>query len=255
VLLTIDIGNTCTNAGVFEGEELRAKTSWATDAEASADQLAAQVVDFLHEVKPARAVYACVVPRLSERWEQALQQAFGVQAVACSARTAADLFPVDYPQVDSIGADRVADAIALRRYYGAPAVAVDFGTATNIEVLDKQGKFLGGIIAPGAELSMNALFAKAAKLEAYPLENPLHAIGKSTKEAVLSGIMYGEADRADGLVRRIFEEMDFDDTVPVVATGGLATTIAPFSRLITDVDQTLTLKGLWLLDAFLQGCA
>lgn len=140
----------------------------------------------------------------------------------------------------------MADAVAARELFGSPVIVVDFGTATNIEVVDKQGRFLGGIIAPGVQTGAAALFSHATRLAAIDLIDPHHAIGRNTEEALQAGIVYGEADRADGLVRRVVEELGYD--APVVATGGLAP-IAGCSRTITAVQPDLTLVGLRLVYA------
>ena len=170
---------------------------------------------------------------------------YGVDALACTAATAGELFPTDYANPAEIGADRVADAVAAKALYGAPVVVVDFGTATNIEVIDRDGKFAGGIIAPGVDTSANALFSRASRLAAIDLVDPHTAIGGSTEQAIQAGIVYGEADRVDGLVRRVFAQLGYEATV--VATGGLAPRVAPLSATIDRVDPELTLSGLRML--------
>lgn len=135
----------------------------------------------------------------------------------CNAETAAGLFDADYPNPREIGADRVADAVAARALYGAPVVVVDFGTATNIEVVDRDGRFRGGVIAPGVQTSANALFTHGAQLPDIALVAPPAVIGTNTVEAIQSGIMLGEADRVDGLVRRIFDQLGY--SAKVIATA------------------------------------
>ena len=157
------------------------------------------------------------------------------------------LFRTDYPAPHEIGADRIADAVAAKERYGAPVVVVDFGTATNIEVTDRDGNFVGGVIAPGVETSAAALYSHATRLAAIELADPHQAIGTSTETAIQAGIVYGEADRVDGLVRRIFAQLGYE--APVVATGGLATCVAELSATITHVDPELTLEGLRLIAA------
>ena len=147
---------------------------------------------------------ASVVPQLTLAWSAAVHYLLGKEALVCTAETAGALFEADYPNPREIGADRVADAVAAKELYGAPVIVVDFGTATNIEVVDKDGRFVGGIIAPGVETSATALFSHATKLGAIDLVDPKTAIGHNTEQAMQSGIVYGEADRVDGLVRRIF---------------------------------------------------
>ncbi len=139
----------------------------------------------------------------------------------------------------------MADGVAARARYGAPVVVVDFGTATNIEVIDREGRFRGGVIAPGVQTSANALFSHGARLPVIDLVVPPAVIGTSTVEPIQSGIMYGEADRVDGLVRRIFAQLGYE--APVIATGGLAPVVAPHSATITEVNPELTLEGLRLI--------
>lgn len=188
---------------------------------------------------------ASVVPQLTKAWVRAVEDATGAEPLVCSAATAAGLFEADYPRPNEIGADRIADAVAARAIYGAPAVVVDFGTATNIEVIDREGRFIGGIIAPGVQTSANALFAQGARLPVIDLAAPPAPIGTSTVEAIQSGIILGEIDRVDGLVRRIFAQLGYE--APVIATGGLATSMAPHSATITAVNPELTLEGLRLI--------
>ena len=188
---------------------------------------------------------ASVVPALTASWKRALVAVTGKEPLVCNARTAADLFLTTYENPAEIGADRVADAVAARALYGAPVVVVDFGTATNLEVVDRDGRFVGGIIAPGLETSAAALFSHATKLPAIDLVDPGSAIGRNTVHAMQAGIVYGEADRVDGFVRRVFAELGY--TAPVVATGGLATTVSPLCATVTDVNPELTLEGLRLI--------
>lgn len=252
MLLTIDVGNTQTVIGAYRGGKLACTWRVATDKAQTADEIRASLAmlffaDGIAAEEVRGAALASVVPRLTEAWLGAARAMFGVEALVCSARTAGPLFPTDYPQPDEVGSDRVADAVAARERYGAPVVVVDFGTATNIEVIDREGRFVGGIIAPGVETSAQALFSHATRLAAIGLDDPGCAIGRSTDAAVRSGIVYGEADRVDGLVRRIFGQIGY--RAPVVATGGLAPLVAAHSSEITEVDPWLTLEGLCLVYA------
>lgn len=200
------------------------------------------------------AVMASVVPALTAQWCQMLDEYLGVKASICDATAAieAGLLTCDYPNPEEIGADRVADAIAARQLFGAPVVVVDFGTATNIEVIDANGCFVGGIIAPGVSTSAEALFSNATRLAATSLVAPVAAIGKSTEEALQSGIVLGEAGRIDALVNRVCKELGCESRAvggccSVVATGGLASIVAEHSNQITDVIPELTLEGMRLL--------
>ena len=253
MLIAIDVGNTQTAIGLYAKRfSPDTERMWriATNQTQTADELRARLANLLavDEVDDSAidgAALASFVPRLTEAWCEALFDMGGLDAFVCTAESAGSLFPTDYPNPHEIGADRVADAVAARTLYGAPVVVVDFGTATNIEVIDRHGSFIGGIIAPGVETSASALFSHATKIATVGLADPQTAIGKSTEYAVLSGVVYGEADRVDGLVRRVFDEIGY--RAPVVATGGLATTMARYSREITETNPELTLEGLRLL--------
>lgn len=250
MLLAIDIGNTQTVIGVFDGAELRHMWRVATNKADTSDELRLKAKPLLDSEGIAVAdvggsIIASVVPSLSAAWKRALSGMLGCDPVVCSAETAADLFATSYDNPSEIGADRVADAVAARMLYGAPVIVVDFGTATNLEVVDAQGLFVGGIIAPGLETSAAALFSHATKLPSIELVDPGSAIGKNTVHAMQSGIVYGEADRVDGFVRRVFDELGYN--APVVATGGLATTMAPLCKTITHVNPELTLEGLRII--------
>ena len=247
MLLTIDIGNTQTVIGVYDGSDLRHMWRVATNKSHTPDELRLKIMPLLEAVGYASAdikgsVMASVVPYLTSAWCEALEDLLGESPLICNAQTAGALFKTDYANPAEIGADRVADAVAARALYGAPVVVVDFGTATNIEVIDRDGRFVGGVIAPGMETSAAALFSHATKLAATELEDPGTGIGGNTVQAIQIGIVYGEVDRVDGLVARIFDQLGY--TAPVIATGGLARRVAPLSRTITEVNQELTLEGL-----------
>lgn len=250
MLLTLDIGNTQTVLGVFQGTTLKAMWRIATDKAATSDELRVKLLPLLAaEAIETDSIDGCaiasVVPTLTSSWEQAVSRVFGCTALICSTAIAAELFEADYDNPTEIGADRIADAVAAKEIYGAPVVVVDFGTATNIEVIAADGRFQGGIIAPGLETSAAALFSHATKLPTIDLHEPPSVIGKNTVHAMQAGIVFGEADRVDGFVRRIFDELGYK--TPVVATGGLATTMAPLCSTVTAVNPELTLEGLRII--------
>ncbi len=248
MLLAIDVGNTQSVIGVYDGADLKHMWRIATNKNHTADELRMKLVPLLESegidaTRLSGAVLASVVPQLTGGWQSALRKLTGAEAVVCTAAAAGeDLFPTAYSNPAEIGADRVADAVAARALYGQPVVVVDFGTATNIEVIDRDGVFVGGVIAPGVETSASALFSHANRLSAIELEDPHTAIGDNTAHAIQAGIVYGEVDRVDGLVGRIFAQLGYE--APVVATGGLAPRVAPLSRTITQVNSELTLEGL-----------
>ncbi|MEE8721885.1 MAG: type III pantothenate kinase [Eggerthellaceae bacterium] len=250
MILAIDVGNTQTVIGVFDDARLVHMWRLGTNSAHTPDELRLKVVPLIEGegIAPSQiegAALSSVVPSLTEAWEAALARQFGQAPVVCSAETAGRLFDTTYPNPREIGADRIADAVAARTRYGAPVIVVDFGTATNMEVIDREGRFVGGIIMPGLETSARALFSRATKLAAVELVDPGHVIGRSTSEAMQAGIVYGEIDRVDGLVRRIFAELGYEPKV--VATGGLAPRMAPLSSTVTAIDADLTLEGLRLV--------
>ncbi len=250
MLLVIDVGNTQTVIGVYDGANLVRMWRLSTEKKNTADELRLKAEPLIGRMgidlsQIGGAALASVVPALTQAWCAALEDMLGHAPIVCSASSAGTLFDADYPNPAEIGADRVADAVAARALYGAPVVIVDFGTATNIEVVDKDGRFVGGIIAPGVETSASALFSHATKLAATDLVDPHTAIGKSSAQAIQAGIVYGETDRVDGLVRRVFAQLGYE--APVVATGGLAFRMAPLSATITHTNPELTLEGLRLI--------
>lgn len=250
MLLAIDVGNTQTVLGVYQDDELVHMWRLATNKLVTADELGLTILSFLHAEglecdKIDGGILASVVPALTDAWKFALSDRIGIDPILCSAKTAGSLFKTDYANPGEIGADRVADAVAAQHVCGAPVLVVDFGTATNIEVVDKEGVFRGGIIAPGLETSADALFAHATKLSATELVDPHTAIGRNTTEAIQAGLVYGEVDRIDGLVRRIFKQLGYEATV--VATGGLSCRVGDLCETVTTIIPELTLIGLRLI--------
>src|SRR4051812_43801148 len=154
--------------------------------------------------------------------------------------------PIRYDDPREVGPDRIANAVAGRERYGAPCIVVDFGTSTNFDVVSPAGEYVGGVLAPGIEISMDALFERAARLVKVDFVEPETAIGKTTESALRSGLVYGFAGQVDGIVERIRAELG-DGAAPVVATGGLAELIAPHAHTVGKVDSFLTLEGLKLV--------
>src|SRR5207244_8453042 len=154
--------------------------------------------------------------------------------------------PIRYDDPRELGPDRIVNAVAARERYGAPSIVVDFGTSTNFDVVSAEGEYVGGVVAPGIEVSMDALFERAARLVKVDFVAPETAIGKTTESALRSGLVYGFAGQVDGIVERIRAELG-DESTPVTATGGLAELIAPHSKTIGKVDPFLTLEGLRLV--------
>lgn len=247
MLLAVDVGNTQTVLGIYNGDELVHMWRLATSVDSTSDETRIKLHALLEAENLDRhlidgAVLASVVPALTHTWEKVCQRHFGIDPVVVSSQSCADMLGIAPGTFTELGADRVADAVAAISLYQAPVIVVDFGTATNIEVIDAQGHFKGGIIAPGVESSMRALFSRASLIPAVELEDPGVAIGRNTTEAVQVGIVVGEAARIGGLVGRIQEQLGYDATV--VATGGLAHRIAPMSSVIKEINLELTLQGL-----------
>src|SRR5207245_2698289 len=180
------------------------------------------------------------VPLLLRSYEE-LSERLGVEllAVGPGARTG---IAVRYDDPREVGPDRIVNAVAAKERYGAPCIVVDFGTSTNFDVVSPEGEYVGGVLAPGIEISMEALFQRAARLVKVDFAEPPSVIGKTTESALRSGLVYGFAGQVDGIVTAIRGELGVD--APVVATGGLAELIAPHAHTIERVDPFLTLEGL-----------
>lgn len=246
MLLAIDMGNTQTALGLFDGEELVHSWRMPTDRSFTADELHVRLHGYFHmygmdlDVVDAMA-FAGVVPQLNRAWRRVAGR-LGARTVVVGPDTAS-VTRVRAKNPAEVGADRIANATAAEKFYGSPSIVVDFGTATNIDVVDAEGYYIGGAIAPGLRISMDALTARAAKLSSVPLEAPAHAIGVDTVEAVQSGAVLGTAAMAEGLVARIKRELGAPDAT-VIATGGLAVVIADSTDVFDVVDSQLTLKGI-----------
>lgn len=250
MLLTIDVGNTQTVIGVYDGGGLVHMWRIATNTGYTSDELRIKVralfdADGIDASGVKGAILASVVPPMTHNWEKVICRSFGVDAVVVGVDNCRHLLGLGENEFSELGADRVADAVAAKNKFGYPVIVVDFGTATNIEVVDKDGVFRGGIIAPGVETSMRTLVTRAALLCSVELEDPGVSIGRNTSEAIQVGVAVGEAARIDGLVERIQEELGYP--CRVVATGGLAHRIAPMSHTIDEISLELTLEGLHII--------
>jgi type III pantothenate kinase len=244
VLLAVDVGNTQTVFGLFEDGTLREHWRVATEAQRTGDEIGALVGRFIDLGGIDGVCLSSTVPPLvreyelfAERWAQAPLLVMGP-----GVRTG---IPVRYDDPREVGPDRIANAVAAKERYGAPCIVVDFGTSTNFDVVSPEGEYVGGVLAPGIEISMEALFQRAARLVKVDIADPPSAIGRTTATALQSGLVYGFAGQVDGIVAAIREELGVE--AQVVATGGLADLIAPHSRTIGTVDPLLTLEGLRLV--------
>lgn len=248
-LLAVDVGNTVTKFGVFAADELAGTWEVTTSERCTADEAWAQAacaIDMLGAPEPASAILSCVVPSLAEVWRSALGKLCGARPYVVGPGLKTGI-RMRYDNPSEVGSDRVADAVAARETYGAPVVVVDLGTTTNIEVVDESGAFAGGIIAPGVALGARSLTAAAARLPMIELRAPERVIGRSTRSAMQSGVVLGEAARIDGLLDAVMDELGTD--APVVITGDGAAQVAALISHDAVVDETLTLRGLhhiWL---------
>jgi type III pantothenate kinase len=190
-------------------------------------------------------VLSTTVPQLEREYAAFAERWAGAELLVLGPGVSTGV-PIRYDDPREVGPDRIANAIAARERHGTPAIVVDFGTSTNFDVVSAAGEYLGGVLAPGIEISMDALFARAARLQKVPFAAPERVIGKTTTSALQSGLVYGFAGQVDAIVERIRGELEAP-AAAVVATGGLAELIVPHSRTITALDQELTLHGLRLV--------
>ena len=251
MLMAIDVGNTQIVVGLFEDEggvgtgELAHRWRVATHPMYTADEFALQVsqllaLDGLQLSAVTGAVVACVVPPLQTSLREMTSRRLGVPSVIVEPgiRTGMPVL-VDNPK--EVGADRIADAVAAFERYGGPTIVVDFGTATNFEVVSARGEYLGGVLFPGIEVSLNALAARAALLPRVDIAPPRNVLGKNTVESLQSGVFYGYGALVDGVCARLKGEVG---PATVVATGGLAPTILAAATTIDHHEPWLTLHGL-----------
>jgi type III pantothenate kinase len=248
VLVTIDCGNTQTVIGLFDDRELVDHWRIATAVERTSDELALMFQQFLslHGTSDAPItgmVIGSGVPRVTAALREMSERYFGFPALVLEAGVRTGM-PILYDEPRNVGADRIANAIGAYDLYGGPTIIVDFGTANTVDAVSEQGEYLGGAIFPGIEISLDALFARAAMLRRVELVAPKNVIGKSTIEAIQSGVVYGYSGQVDGLVDRFEAELG---RCTVVSTGGLAELIMPHCRTIQHYEPWLTLQGLRLV--------
>jgi type III pantothenate kinase len=244
MLLAVDVGNTQTVFGLYDGDRLTQSRRIATEPTATGDELGALLGGLLDLGSVDGICLSSTVPALvreyelfAEEWAKA-----PILVVGPGAKTG---IVIRYDDPREVGPDRVVNAVAAKQRYGSPCIVVDFGTSTNFDVVSPAGEYVGGVLAPGIEISMDALFARAARLMKVDFVEPPSVIGKTTIASLQSGLVYGFAGQVDGIVEHIRGELG--DTARVVATGGLADLIAPHSKTIERVDPDLTLEGLRLV--------
>jgi type III pantothenate kinase len=247
MLLAIDVGNTNTVIGLFEGDVLERSFRIKTDARNTADEMVLTFRGLLQGEPDVTGVAVCsTVPAVLHELRLMLERYYpGVPHVVVEPGTKTGV-PILTDNPKEVGADRIVNTLAAHHLHGGPCIVVDFGTSTNLDVVSDKGEFLGGALAPGIEISVDALAARAAQLRKVELVRPRSVIGKNTVEALQSGALYGFAGQVDNLVRCITEEVGRQPTA-VIATGGLASVVLPESRTITHHVPELTLLGLRLV--------
>lgn len=249
MLLTIDVGNTHVKFAVFEGTIARGNWRATTDRERTPDEWGIHLDRFLalgglQIGALSGCVLASVVPPLTDALVRMVEKYLHLEPLVVSHASELGI-AIDYPHPYEIGADRLVNAVAASAEYGAPVIVVDFGTGTTFDIVNAAGAYTGGIIAPGLEASLAALSQRAARLFNVALEFPPQVIGKSTAEAMQSGLLWGYVSLIEGLGQRVQAELG--GACPVIATGGLAERIAPHTPLFSVVDHDLTVKGLRLI--------
>jgi type III pantothenate kinase len=248
MLLALDIGNTEITVGLFQGDTLHAHWRLTTNPDRTPDEWASVIGGFLiqagHSPNEVRAVcVASVAPASTQSVLDGVASATGRAGVAVHPRSPLPV-KLDVDEPLTVGADRIVNVLAAIERFHADVIVVDFGTATTFDCITADGRFIGGVIMPGLRTAADQLTRRTAKLPATELKPPSRAIGRRTEECIQAGVLFGTADAVDGIVRRIRDEWPGGGTPLVVATGGLATVVAPLTTSIEHVVPDLTLQGL-----------
>ncbi len=249
MLLVVDVGNTQTHFGVYDGGQLREHWRFATVRQSTSDELGAALQNLLllrgmGFEDLTGSILSSTVPQLRPEWTRMAGRYLGHEMVVVGPALRSGM-PIRMDNPRELGADRLVNAVAaFARFGDRPVVVADLGTALTFDVVSARGEYLGGIICPGVEISMEALTQRAAALPKIDLTPPTQLIGKGTVEAIRSGIVYGFAGQVDGIVGRLRAQLGEIDTI---ATGGLANAIIPFCAEIDAVDDLLTLEGLRII--------
>jgi type III pantothenate kinase len=249
MLLVIDVGNTNTVLGVYEGQNLRAQWRLSTDRRQTADEYGILIRNLfaLEGVEPRQVdalMVASVVPPLNSVLEEVAAKYFHLRAVFLGPGTRTGM-AIHYDNPQEVGADRIADGVAAFEKYGGPCVVVDFGTAITFDAISEKGEYLGGVIAPGIGISAEALFQQAARLPRVEIREPSRVIGTNTVGSMQSGLFYGTVGLVDGILDRLCAVLGAK--TKVVATGGQASLVAAASKYKPPVDPSLTLDGLRII--------
>src|SRR5918999_5039601 len=244
MLLAVDVGNTQTVFGLFRNGELGDTRRVATEADRTGDELGVLLSGLIDLENVEGICLASSVPAVIRSFEDFASRWASVPILVVGPGTKTGI-AIRYDDPREVASDRIANAVGARERYGAPSIVVDFGTSTNFDVVSSEGEFVGGVLAPGIEVSMDALFARAARLFRVDFTEPPTVIAKTTAAALQSGLVYGFAGQVDAIVARIRGELG--EEAQTVATGGLADLIVPHSSTIDKIDPDLTLEGLRLV--------
>ena len=255
MLLVVDIGNTNTVLGVYNKEELLFRYRVATNLKRTSDELVATLFNMfnVHGIDKNfvdDTIISCVVPDILYSWQSCNRKMFDKDPILVNYQTDSGI-EIAYDTPREVGADRIVDAVAVYNKYGGPSIIVDMGTAITFDVVTKDGKYLGGSIAPGIKIAQDGLFGKTAQLPKIELKNPESAIAKNTVDSINAGIVFGYISLIDGLIFEIEKELSEDygieDEINVVATGGYSELISNESKFINKIEPDLMLDGLRLI--------
>lgn len=250
MIFVLDTGNTNTVLGVFKHDQLIYEWRIKTDRHKTEDEFG-MLIKSLFDFKGisfsdfSGVIISSVVPPIMSALEKMCHNYFNLEPLIIGRENVDHFLGMQYPHPQEIGADRIVNAVGAIEAYGSPLIIIDFGTATTYCYINENSEYVGGLIAPGIQISMEALYSKASKLPKIEIQQPEHVVGRSTVEAMQSGVFYGYIGQVDGIIRRIEQKMNVKPKV--IATGGLAKMLANRSEMIDIVDQHLTLKGLYLI--------
>lgn len=250
MLMALDVGNTNIVIALYEGDALRRSWRMSTDKNRSGDEMGMTLLSFLQaeQVQPEKindVIISSVVPPIMHSLSNAVRRYLNCEPIVIGPGVKTGL-NIRYDNPREVGADRIVNAVAAVKKYGVPIIIVDFGTATTYCAVDRKGDYIGGVITPGVQISLDALFERAAKLPRVEIIKPDTLIGRNTVSAMQAGAVYGQVGQVDYIVNRMRKELS-EPNCRVIATGGLAKLIAPETETIQDVDSMLTLDGLKII--------